>query len=135
MPLINWTPAFSVSVHDMDVQHQLLIEILNQLHDAMRGGKGSQEIGKIVDKMIDYAQRHFRDEEKLLAANHYPQYANQKAEHDAFILKALEFKRDVSQGKMALSVPVSNYLKEWWTSHIQKEDKLYGTYLNTLGVK
>ena len=135
MPLITWNSSFSVNVAEMDAQHQALIEIINQLHDAMRNGKASQEVNTFVDKMVDYAQRHFKEEEKILAANRYPAFAKQKAEHDAFIVKALEFKRDVSQGKITTSVHVSNFLRDWWTGHIQGEDKQYGSYLNSKGIK
>jgi hemerythrin len=134
MPLINWSPAFSVNVKDMDAEHQILIDIINQLHDSMRSGKATQETGEILNRMVEYTQRHFKAEEKILLANNYPQYQRQKSEHDAFIAKTLEYKRDFQQGKLALSVQVSSFLKVWWTDHIQKEDKQYGVFLNSRGL-
>ena len=135
MPLINWTTGMSVNVAEMDNQHKALIDIINQLHEAMRTGKGSLEIGAIVDQMVDYTRKHFSYEEQVLSSNQYPQFQRQKAEHDAFIQKAVEYKRDALQGKLALSVQVSQYLKEWWTRHIQVEDKQYGGYLNSRGIR
>ncbi len=134
MPLVQWNPSFSVQVKEMDAQHQVLIEIVNQLHEAMRAGKGSQEIGAIVDQMIAYSQRHFQQEEQLLANQQYPGLLHQKGEHRAFIQKAQEFKQKAAQGQAALSVTVSGYLKDWWTNHIQVEDKKYSQYLNTRGI-
>ena len=135
MPLINWNPSFSVNVAEMDAQHQKLIDLINQLHEAMLNGKAALEVNVIVDKMVEYTQLHFNAEEKILAANRYPAFSKQKAEHDAFILKALEFKRDINQGNITTSLHISNYLRSWLTGHIQGEDKLYGSYLNSKGIK
>jgi hemerythrin len=135
MPLITWIPSFSVSVKEMDLQHQALIEITNQLHEALMEGKGSVKVETSVDKMIDYAKRHFKDEEMLLTLHQYPGLVQQKAKHEAFLFKALDFKKDISLGNRATSVTVCNYLKEWWTSHILAEDKLYGIYLNGKGIR
>jgi hemerythrin len=135
MPLISWSSNFSVNVKDMDTQHQALIDITNQLHEALMEGKGSIVVNATVDKMIDYAKRHFKDEEAILTLHRYPGFAQQKANHDAFISKSIEFKKEVSLGNRATSVAVCNFLKEWWTSHILVEDKQYGVYLNSKGIK
>ena len=135
MPLITWSQDMSVGVQEMDFQHKGLIEIINKLSDAMSQGKGAQEVGKIVDKMILYAQRHFGAEERLMSVNGYPQLARQKAEHEAFLAKANDFKKDYLAGKIALSLPISSFLKSWWTGHILVEDKQYGPYLNGKGVR
>jgi hemerythrin len=135
MQLIEWSPELSVKVQEMDYQHQALIDMINQLHDAMGAGKGGQQAGLIIDKMISYAQRHFKAEEKILDANMYPQLARQKAEHELFIRKSNEFKREYLAGKVAISLSISSYLKTWLTGHIQMEDKQYGAFLNAKGIK
>jgi len=61
--------------------------------------------------------------------------ARQKAEHEAFLTKANDFKKDYLAGKIALSLPISSFLKSWWTGHILLEDKQYGPYLNGKGVR
>ncbi len=134
MPLITWSTALSVKVTEMDNQHVKLIDLINKLHDAMRSGKANDEVRVVVDQMINYAQSHFRDEEKLMLSNKYPGYNHQKSEHDAFIKKAQEFKQDLSIGKVAVSVSVSTYLKDWLTKHIQVEDRQYGPFFNSRGI-
>jgi hemerythrin len=119
----------------MDSQHKMLIEIINELHEAMLTQKGNQEVGLALDRMMEYTQRHFRDEERILAANQYPLYAYQKSQHDAFILKVQEFKHELQQGKLTLSIQVSKFLKDWLINHIQGEDKKYGIFLNSKGIK
>ena len=134
MPVLNWSAVYSVSVRAMDEQHKVLVDTTNQLYDAMRAGKGNQELGQIIQKLIDYTDGHFKDEEKLLATHRYPNLAQHKVEHEAFIRKVFEFSRSLQDGKMALSITVGNFLKDWLVNHIQKEDKQYSAFLNAKGV-
>jgi hemerythrin len=55
-----------VSVNEIDLQHQKkLIEMINNLHDAMRPGKGNAVLGEIINGLVDYAGAHFQTEEKI----------------------------------------------------------------------
>lgn len=40
MPLITWSDTLSVKVQQFDDHHKKLIELINQLFNAMMGGKG-----------------------------------------------------------------------------------------------
>jgi hypothetical protein len=48
MALYDWNESYSVGVKTMDDQHKKLIGMINQLHDAMKEGKGSSEIGSVL---------------------------------------------------------------------------------------
>jgi hemerythrin len=134
MAFFTWKPTYTVGIKDMDTQHQAMINIINKLYDAMKSGKGSQELGTIISEMVDYTHFHFSSEEKVLAAAGYPELAKQKAEHAAFIRRVNEFQNQFKQGKLALSVEVLGFLKEWWSGHIQGEDKKYSIFLNDKGI-
>jgi hemerythrin len=36
MPIIEWADALSVNVKEIDDQHKRLIDLINNLHDAMQ---------------------------------------------------------------------------------------------------
>lgn len=40
MPLIQWNESLSVGVVEIDRQHRKLVELINDLNNAMRQGKG-----------------------------------------------------------------------------------------------
>lgn len=129
MALIDWQENFSVSIKDMDDQHKKLIAMINQLHEAMKAGKGATEIKTIVGEMIDYAKFHFESEEKLMAEHRFAGLASQKIEHGAFIKKTLEFQADLNSGKRTISIEVLNFLKDWLTNHILVNDKKYSNMM------
>jgi hemerythrin-like metal-binding protein len=113
-----------------DEEHKKMIGILNHLHDVMKEGKASKEVGNVINEMIGYTKYHFASEEKLMAEANFSGLASQKAEHAAFIKKSLEFQSNVTSGKLAVSIDVLTFLKDWWTNHILIVDKKYAGKLS-----
>ena len=75
MALIKWTSALSVAVPEIDLQHQKLVSLINQLHESMLSGKGREVLGGVLNELIDYTKRHFADEEELMRRHNYPEYS------------------------------------------------------------
>lgn len=134
MALFNWSDKYSVSVAEMDNQHKELVNILNEIFDAMSERKSNEVLGKIIAKLVNYTRMHFSAEERYMQKYNYPGYAGQKREHDAFIAKIQTFQNDFNAGKLTLSLDVSSFLKNWLIQHISVEDKKYGSFFNQKGL-
>lgn len=135
MALITWNDSFSVSVAEIDQQHKQLVNLLNELNDAMRQGKGKDVLGKIISGLISYTATHFRTEERYFAQFNYPDTAKHKQEHAAFVEKVTAFKNGFDSGKLSLSIEVMSFLSDWLNSHIKGSDMKYSKFLNDKGVK
>ncbi|MCP4353146.1 MAG: hemerythrin family protein [Desulfobacterales bacterium] len=135
MPLIQWDDSLNVNVAEIDRQHQRLVEMINDLDDAMRQGKGKDVLGKIIDGLIAYAATHFRTEERYFDLFGYPEANNHKKEHSEFVKKISEFKDGFEKGKLGLSIQVMNFLRDWLQKHIKEVDKKYGPFFNEMGLK
>jgi hemerythrin-like metal-binding protein len=129
MPLINWNDKYSVSVPEMDRQHKKLINMINNLNDAMKAGKGSEIIGKILSDMVAYTRTHFNEEERMLAAAGYDGLNEQKKLHASFVRKLIEFKSKYDSGQTMISIEIMDFLSKWLTGHIMEIDKRYSTTL------
>ena len=129
MPLLKWTGAYSVGVPAMDAQHQRLITLINEFHQAMSEGHGSQQVRAVLDALADYTVKHFRDEEALMERHHYPALAEHRRKHQELIRSVEELRQKNKDSEIGLSITVSDFLKEWLTNHIQGADKKYGPYL------
>lgn len=134
MALFVWNDNFSVNIKHVDEQHKKLVNMLNNLHDAMRLGKGSQILGKILVELVGYVETHFTTEEKLMSTYRFPEYNSHKLEHTKLTQKAVELQENVQQGQSVLTIEVMNFLKNWLQSHILGTDKKYGPFLNSKGV-
>ena len=131
---MEWSSALSVNVKLFDDQHKKLVNMVNQLHDAMKVGKGSEVLGPIFNSLISYTASHFADEERLMQQNGYPDLAKHKAEHTKLTSQVLDLQKQYQANKTALSMPVMSFLKDWLANHIQGEDKKYGPFFNGKGV-
>lgn len=130
MALFNWTEDYSVKVNGLDNQHKKLVDLINDLHSAMKEGKSKEVLGRIINELISYTKFHFTAEENLMLQNKYPEYAKHKEEHEAFTKKVMEFEEKFSRGSVVLSQEIIIFLKDWLINHIQGTDKNYSPYLS-----
>jgi hemerythrin len=135
MALLSWCDKFSVQVRQFDEEHKQLIQLVNQLHDAMKMGQGKQVIGDVLSGLISYTKNHFAAEERLMKAHNFPDYEKHKKEHNQLTMAVLDLQKGYEAGSAPLSQSVMTFLKDWLTNHIQGVDKGYGPFLNGKGVK
>ena len=128
--LINWNDSYSVGVVEMDNQHKQLVTLLNDLYAAMQSKKSSEIIGRVLNKLISYTEKHFSDEEDFMKRHSYPGISGQMKEHEAFTDKVKKFKNDYDAGRTSMSVSITSFLKDWLVNHISISDKKYGDYVN-----
>jgi methyl-accepting chemotaxis protein len=132
--LMQWGPQYSINVRMFDDQHKRLIDMVNQLNDAMNSGKGFDVLKSILGGLIEYTVTHFDDEERLLTKNNYPDLAAHKKEHEALKKTAVELQQKFHGNSTALSSEVMVFLKNWLVTHIQGSDKRYAQFLNSKGI-
>jgi hemerythrin len=135
MAIIQWTNDLSVNVAELDKQHQKLVDMINDLNEAMRQGKGKDVMGKTLNDLIDYAATHFKTEEKYFEQYAYPATITHKKEHTDFARKVGEFKQGFDSGRVGISVEVMSFLGDWLRGHIKGVDKKYGPFFNEKGLK
>ena len=135
MSIIAWCDNFSVNIKDIDDQHKCLIDLINQLHDAMQEGQGRGILERVLVELIWYVQIHFSTEEKYMQNNDYPGYLDHKFEHDNLIEKVTELKKQYENGNRGLTIEVSMFLNNWLQKHILGSDKAFAPYLNSKGIE
>jgi hemerythrin len=134
MSYFPWKPEYSVHVTEIDTQHQKLIALMNDLYTAMQTGKGRQFVGEAVGKLAAYTKTHFATEEQLMLSSGYPGYAVHKKEHDEFVAKVGGFQAELQAGKIALTLEISTFLKDWLVRHILESDMNYTKHFNSKGI-
>jgi hemerythrin len=134
MALLTWDESYSVKVAELDGHHQKLFSLINTLHDCMRVGKGRAIMGEIVAQLSEYTKTHFHAEEALMERTQYPGLDGHRVEHQRFMARVGEFKRDLDSGTSGNAVAVLDFLQDWLVRHIQKLDQSYSAHLNAKGI-
>jgi hemerythrin-like metal-binding protein len=129
MSLIQWNDTLSVGIETIDRQHQHLIQLINDLHQAMKEGKAKEILGRIIEELSQYAKEHFMNEERLFFKHGYPQQTSHINEHNRFIDQVVDFINSFNSGRATLSLDIMNFLNQWLLNHIRKSDKAYTPFL------
>jgi hemerythrin len=130
-----WSTEYSVEVSSFDHQHQKLFGMLNELHDAMKVGKGSQAAPAILKSLVEYTRQHFSMEEEAMSRTKYPEFISHKAEHDELTHEVEKMVHEFDHGKAVLSTNLLEFLRDWLTKHILSTDKRYSNHMNSAQVR
>ena len=122
---MNWTSQYSVGVPEMDKQHKQLIKLINKLYIAMRDKK---DVDTVMDGVVQYTVRHFKDEEALMQSINYPGLSQHLAMHKKVITQVGQFAKRVQAHEKGIEKKLLIFLKEWLLNHIVKQDKRYGVF-------
>jgi len=113
----------------IDAQHQRLFQLADELFNAMTAGKGNAALSSVLASLVSYTKLHFAAEERLMQECKYPEYIQHKKEHDLLTAKVAAFQKDFDGHRVAMTIQLMQFLKDWLTHHIQESDKKIGSYL------
>lgn len=134
MAFINWDNSYSVGVAIIDNQHKRLVNIVNELNDAMGAGKGKEVLGKVLHELVQYVNTHFKTEEEYMVKYSYDEYEQHRYEHEKLTDEVKRFYEDFCANKAVLSIQIMNFLRNWLMDHILVKDKRFGKFLNEKGI-
>ncbi len=135
MPMVDWNDKYSVEIQEIDEQHKVLVELINRLYDAIAAKKDVEQMGKIMDELVDYTKTHFAVEEALMRVLQYPDYEPHKAIHDRIVAQVVDFQTKFHAGDRGMGMELLMFLKNWLFDHINKIDKSYVPHFTKQGVK
>lgn len=121
---------YKIGVEHIDEQHKKLFELADKaymlLNDEFTIDKYDR-IVEILNELKDYTIFHFKSEEEYMESINYKRMFTQKIEHNRFV-KALEEidLTHVDQNQDESLVKMLEFLNQWLTEHILKNDKLIG---------
>ena len=131
--LVQWRDEFSVGDQHIDEQHLVLMDTINQLASA-ESLNNHHCVLMIIDELASYASFHFDYEEGLMERCGYPDLANHKKIHRAFVTWVNTLRDNYFKfGKRPLGDEVLAYLRDWLSRHILGEDQRYRPYLSGAG--
>jgi hemerythrin-like metal-binding protein len=126
--LLTWNSNLGTGIRQIDLQHQELIEMINELEVAYLDGHDDNALNRLLPRLTSYVVFHFGTEEGMvrkfaagtLHAEHH------LGEHRKFTQKIAEMKEMPGTDKHLALGGLVDYLKSWLLEHIMKTDKELG---------
>lgn len=133
MALFRWRDNLSIGVPSIDADHKNLIDMLNCLHFMSVAGDDQDTIGRVLAGLVDYARTHFRREEALMQAAHYPEFAAHQRLHHALSAKLREFEAAHATNPDTFDVEeFYDFVADWLLVHVLSVDMKLKPYLSAL---
>ena len=89
MAFVDWSDQLNTGIPSVDEQHKNLVNLLNNLHQAMLSRQAKEQMGEILDRLIDYTDYHFKHEEEFMEEINYDQLEEHKELHEKIIVENL----------------------------------------------
>lgn len=129
MKTVEWSDIISVNNSKIDCQHKKLITLTNNLILNSEAKPNSLIVNESLSELLEYAKKHFCDEEKLLKEHNYPKLDEHKIQHDKFLHEIVMFTKDVIDNKATVTEEMIIFLVNWLKNHTAKYDQDYKNYI------
>jgi len=129
-PLISWDAEFSVGIDAIDSQHTHMLSLINKIDEVIQEGGTYEQFAPVLNDLIDYTNRHFEHEEKLLDENHCPDIDRHKRSHIRLRDELLRWREKVAEAKSEDMHEHMLFLRIWFPGHILNVDKVDADYLS-----
>jgi hemerythrin len=129
---IQWKDYYSVNDPVLDAEQKQVIDCINELHAAWQDPTQGMVTKRVLDKLVQYTQSHFKHEEDRLKEADFPHFAAHKALHEDMKRRTIGLRTHLT---LVTGRDVLVFLKDWWLEHIRGEDKLYSSYMLSVAAK
>ncbi|MEJ1298161.1 MAG: bacteriohemerythrin [Candidatus Sedimenticola sp. (ex Thyasira tokunagai)] len=123
MSLLKWSPDLDTGIPVIDKQHQRIVEYINQLNHAQQSSS-REEVGEVLDQLVDYTLSHFTFEEELMDESGYRFVNAHKKVHKLFVRRVSDYVERFKTGE-DITDELLTSLKTWLVNHIKNDDSDY----------
>lgn len=78
--MVDISPSFKIESEAIDADHRHLVEIINEITQAIDDGR-PEECARLVPDFVKFSKQHFKREEALLAGYSYPLLEKHRRHH------------------------------------------------------
>ena len=121
-----WSSHFETGIPEIDSQHRRLVDLLNQLAAHLANKSGAIELSRIFQSLTEYADYHFKTEEKIWQAvlGDDEWFLKHKQTHDGFIENVVRLHDQLTEKSLDTVVnDLVKFLCNWLAFHILDNDK------------
>lgn len=131
---IVWNANFLTGVDEIDDQHRILVNTLNEANAKLEGNTSAEFLEQITRDLLSYALYHFETEEELMKEYGYSEERTDDADshlqqHRSFSAKVVAVRDGLKAGILISREDLLSFLNNWLVNHILNTDKRLGTFV------
>jgi hemerythrin-like metal-binding protein len=131
---IVWDETLMTRIPQIDVQHRILIDMINDARSFLGIQPSKERLEKVVRDLMSYADYHFDTEAELMTTYEYAVNAGaeceaHEAQHRGFSNAVFAVKEDLRAGREVTPESLVHFLESWLRSHILNTDMALARYI------
>lgn len=130
MGMYVWKESFNTGVDDIDIQHRMFLDLLNECSEYSYSNNCSGVVPEMVARMKAYAEMHFAFEEHLMRSVNFVGCTQHEAQHEYFKRQVGELEAIARSGVNEKASSLAVFMRDWLINHILEEDKKYTPFLS-----
>jgi hemerythrin len=129
--LVRWDEKYRVGNQEIDSEHQFLFQLINDFYDAFVEKRDRTQVLTLLNRLVEYAEKHFTHEEALMAEAGYPDREAHLAHHVKLYEQIFELNARFNDRAHNPAHETVLFLKAWLADHIVHQDLLLGAHLKS----
>lgn len=122
---LTWSKELSSGIEEIDLQHQHILDLLNQLMIANEPPGDKERLLYSLKEFTKTLDEHFEFEEALLAKSGYKDLKRHKAGHEEIAETLQSIMMSVMFDESDISNEMINRVVRWFEEHLTSEDPRY----------
>jgi hemerythrin len=124
---MQWKDEYSVGITEIDDQHKGIIDLFSVINAAIEAREGWSDVFFKLEQLRDHARFHFALEESLMRMHSYSKHAEHVDQHKHFLDKLDQLQMTTLSRQVTMNT--IHYLSNWYTDHMQTQDREFVSYL------
>jgi hemerythrin len=125
MSYATWQEKFLIGVPELDDDHRMLFDLVDQVHEAYARGRIEDDLERVFGILMDYVESHFRREEDFMRDRGYAGLDEHQGHHGRLKAELEDLHRRFLAREPGLALELLAFLKNWLHFHIMEEDMRY----------
>jgi hemerythrin len=109
----------------MDGEHRVQIGLINAVCDAVESGTDAEQVGRILERLVDYSKAHFMSEELLMRLDSYEGFDEHVEDHGEMLAALAEMADNHQAGRNEMIPGQARTLLAFLVRHIETRDTRY----------
>ncbi len=121
-----WDESYSIGIPSIDEEHKKLLALVNRFLKSIHTKDEKDVVISTFDKLVQYTEVHFSNEETFMAQYKYPGLKEHKKEHQELTRQVMELNTNKDY---VFADTIADFLISWFTNHVLTTDKKYADFI------
>lgn len=129
MALLTWSDQYLIGNESIDRQHEELFRLINAFHSRWLETHNQQDIARMLNRLVTYAEMHFRNEEAIMDSEGFALLGEHQQIHEALIDRIFALQKSYEDESLRVEMETMKFVKSWLIEHILEDDYRFRDFM------